>query len=270
MRRLVILGVVACSALLFLSAAPSAQADFMPALGPPMISPIFSPPPSRPPSGMFSASYSNISPGYFPATPMGHATFTLGSGTALFGGSSVGGFNVSNLTIDASPFASNLPFMGTGSATGSVNLSTSNPFTLTDTSNGRTATFKFTSSGTVNEMGTSGGPVSGTLSNSVQLLSNNDPNIDLSAYANGGMFMASFANIDFEDTEGISSFFGIGPLQSGFGQAIYPSGPNLPISFTFTITPNAANPAVPEPGSLVLWGLAAAAGLSRLRRCWRR
>jgi hypothetical protein len=264
MRRLTFLGVLASSALIVLGAAPTAQADLMPSLAPPTTSQISSPPPVQPPSGTFAASYSTISPGFFPSTPMGHATFTLGSGTALFGGSSAGGFTVSDLTIDATPFTGNLP----PSATGPVNLS--NPFILTDSGNGKTATFNLINAATVNEVGMPNGPVSGTLTNSVQLISNNDPSINLSAYANGGTFRASFSNIDFENTEIISSLSGVSPLQSGFGLAFYPSGPDQPISFTFTLTPNAENPVTPEPGSLVLWALAAAAGLGGLRRrYWR-
>jgi hypothetical protein len=168
------------------------------------------------------------------------------------------------LTIDATPFSSNLP----PSATGPVNLSS--PFTLTDSGNGKTATFTFTNPATVNESGMPGGPVSGSLTNSVQLISNNDPTINLNAFANGGTFSATFQNIDFENSLSITSLSDLSPfgvVGSGPGEAIYPSGPNLPISFTFTIT---ANVVAPEPGSLILWGLAAAAGLSGLRRRLRR
>jgi hypothetical protein len=257
MRRLVILAVLVSSTLFILKAAPSAHADIMPPTNK-----ISSPPPAPPPSGGFSASYSTINPAYFPSTPQIETSFVLGGGTALFGGASVGGFTVSNLTIDATPFLGNLP----PSATGSVNLSS--PFTVTDSTNGKTATFMFTNPATVNEVGMPGGPVMGSLTNSVQLISNNDPTLNLSAFANGGRFSANFANIDFENSaELISSLPGFSPFDSGPGVAIYPSGPDLPISFTFTLTPNIV---APEPGSLVLWGLAATAGLSGLWRRFRR
>ncbi len=275
MRRLVILTGLVVSILFFWQGTPSVRADFMPSdLGPPTMTMIFSPPPAPPPSGGFSASYSMINPPYYPTLPVPQPTFTLSVGTALFGGSSVGGFTVTNLMVDATPFTGNLPVLAPGSTTGSVNLSASNPFTLTNSGNGKTTTFMFTNQGiVVNEMGVSGGPVTGSLTNSVQLISSNDPSLNLSAYANGGTFMASFANIDFEETEELTSFpGGISPFQSVIGMAFYPSGPGQLISFTFTITPNVGgNSAIPEPGSLVLWGLAAAAGLSGLRRrYWKR
>jgi hypothetical protein len=260
MRRFLILTVLVFSTLFILKTAPSAHADLMPPTNQ-----ISSPPPAPPPTGGFSGSYSTITPAYFPSIPQAEAVFLLGSGTALFGGSPAGGFTISNLNIDATPFTSNLP----PSATGPVNLFS--PFTLTDSGNGKTATFTFTNPATVNESGMPGGPVSGSLTNSVQLMSNTDTSIDLSAFANGGTFSATFQNIDFENSLSISSLSDLSPFGSspgsGPGVAIYPSGPNLPISFTFTITPNVV---APEPGSLVLWGLATAAGLSGLRRRLRR
>jgi hypothetical protein len=259
MKRLIVFGPLAACACVVGLGVPGAHA------GPMQTTTIVSPPPGPPPAGGFSASYGTINPAYFPTgNPQTvKQKFTLGKGTALFGGNApVGALNVSDLFVDASPFPGNLP----PSATGPVTLT--NPFTVTDPANGKTATFNFTNPATVKESGSPpNSAVTGTISAPIKLVSNNDPNLNLSGFATGGMFVANFSNIDFENIPPDGGLVpAASPFQAGNGFAIYPAVPNGAISFTLTITPNQAPTVVPEPGSLALWGLAAVAGLNWLRR----
>lgn len=249
MRRLVGLGVLAASVLGAWAAAPLAHAAPIP----------------PPPPGGFSGSYTMIMP---PTARNGVPSFILSGGTATFGGPAVGGFGVSRLSVDATPFNDNLPPNPPGgSATGPVNLSnpddTMRMLVVTAPGQPGEADFSITNPVTVMETNANlGGNISGSFDSSVALMRNTLMGVDLSGFASGGTFHVDFTAIDFEEV-----FFGGGaPLQSGNGRAFYPVPAGAAITFTFTLTPAGPVGAVPEPGSLALWALAAGAGWSWLRR----
>jgi hypothetical protein len=248
MRRLLGLGVVVASVLGAWAAAPPAQAAPLP------------------PPGGFAGSYPTITP---PTAPGGTPSFILSGGTATFGTTGVGGFGLSRLTVDATPFTDNLPtFPPGGPATGPVNLS--NPddsmrmLVVTAPGQAGEADFSITNPVTVMETNAHpGGAITGSFDSSVALVSNTLVGVDLSGFGGGGTFHVDFTGIDFES---VIDFGGgtVLPPQGGNGLAFYPRPlATSAVTVTFTLTPNGA---LPEPGSLALWALAAGAGLSWLRR----
>jgi hypothetical protein len=199
---------------------------------------------------MITGDYTGIDPN----SGFRQSRFSFTGGTAEFVGSTLSGLLADNLAVDLSPFPSD-----PNATSGDVNLST---LTVRDNQNpAHTAMFDLT-----HAMLMITGDTTGMITADATLRSEDFGDLaDLSLFRLGGtgLFVATYEGIGINEPP-IPG--GITTLTDPDGNASWPRGP-VPVSGHFVITPGAT--AIPEPGSLALWGLVSLGGIAWLVRRYR-